>query len=225
MEELECVPWSDENDVSSGGEGALRDETATIRKELLALIEGKQYWTLASQPAANGVRSDDPRFGWGPAGGWVYQKPFVEMFVSRAAWEEELKPLLSKYPEEEISWFKTDVEGEFESSASAPSIDKTSSKQTPGTSGVNAVTWGVFRGREIVTPTIIEPDSFRAWASESYEIWDEWRRVFPKGSEEERFLATCRQEQCLVNVIGQKFVGEDGARLWEILAGTHLDGK
>ena len=228
LEEIPCVPWSDETDVSENGQGALREETKTIRKELLRLIEERGYWTLASQPAVNGVRSDDKVFGWGPAGeGFVFQKAFVEFFVSRSLWENDLKPRLQRYREEEISWLKTDAEGNFESSTSSlADVDQTSSKPTPGATGVLPVTWGVFRGKEILTPTIIEEQSFRAWGEEAYGIWSEWRRVFPRGSEEERFLESCRAEMCLVNCVGQKFQGGDGGRLWAILAGRNdIDGQ
>jgi methylenetetrahydrofolate reductase (NADPH) len=219
--QLPCVPWSDETDISENGPGALREETATIRKELLGLIEGCGYWTLASQPAVNGVKSDHPQFGWGPPGeGFVFQKAFVEFFLSRAAWEEDLKPRLQRYSEEEVSWLKTDANGAFEcSTSSVASVDKTSSKLTPGLNGVNSVTWGVFRGKEIVTPTIIEEQSFQAWGEEAYGIWNEWRRVFPRGSEEEQFLEKCRAEMCLVNVVGQQYVGKEGGKVWKILAG------
>jgi methylenetetrahydrofolate reductase (NADPH) len=221
LEEIPCVPWSDETDISENAPGALREETRTIRKELLTLIEGRGYWTLASQPAVNGVRSDHKVYGWGPPGeGFVFQKAFVEFFVSRSSWEEDLKPMLQQYPEEEISWLKTDANGNFESSTSSVSnADKMSSKPTPGATGVLPVTWGVFRGKEIVTPTIIEEQSFRAWGEEAYGIWSEWRRVFPRGSEEEQFLEKCRAEMCLVNCVGQHFQGKDGGRLWEILTG------
>jgi methylenetetrahydrofolate reductase (NADPH) len=143
----------------------------------------------------------------------------VEFFISRSSWEEDLKPRLQRYSEEEISWLKTDASDDFECSASpAANVDKVSSKPTPGLNGVNAVTWGVFRGKEIITPTIIEEQSFRAWGEEAYGIWSEWRRVFPRGSEAERFLEKCRAEMCLVNVVGQQYVGKDGEKLWEILA-------
>jgi methylenetetrahydrofolate reductase (NADPH) len=216
--ELVCVPWSDETDVTSGG--ALRAETETIRKELLSLIEGRGFWTLASQPAVNGVKSDDRVFGWGPPGeGFIFQKAFVEFFVPRQVWKNELRPSLQEHGEDEIGWLKTDSEGNFEASASPEtSVDPTTSKPAAGETGVNAVTWGVFRGKEIVTPTIIEEQSFRAWGDEAYGIWEEWRRLFPKGSPEEKFLESCKRESVLVNVVGQQFTGGDGNRLWEILA-------
>merc|ERR1712079_35764 len=40
--------------------------------------------TINSQPSANGVPSDDEVFGWGQAGGYVYQKAYLEFFTSEA---------------------------------------------------------------------------------------------------------------------------------------------
>ncbi|KAI5292707.1 hypothetical protein KEM56_006226, partial [Ascosphaera pollenicola] len=92
----------------------------------------------------------------------------------------------------------------------------------------DAVTWGVFRGKEIITPTIIEEVSFKAWGEEAFRIWDEWRRVFPRGSATENFLEKTKDEVYLVCVVGQKFGAgteseEEEERekrsLWRILAG------
>ncbi|KAG9792375.1 Methylenetetrahydrofolate reductase 1 [Exophiala dermatitidis] len=253
--DLEAVPWSDEIDVAddttttaNGSQPAagasLRAETQVIRQELLAMIEKKGYWTLASQPAVDGVRSEDETFGWGPPGeGFVFQKAFVEFFCDRHEWETRLKPRLLKYRSDQVSWFKTDANGAFESSEEMENEKKkktetkanggvddhdTTTTTTNGTAtttsvtatGVNAVTWGVFRGKEIVTPTIIEAESFRAWGEEAYSIWSEWRKCFPRGSDEERFLERMRQESVLVNVVGHNYIGgHDGAggELWRIL--------
>ena len=32
-----------------------------------------------------------------------------------------------------------------------------------GQSDVNAVTWGVFPGKEVVQPTVVDPHSFSVW--------------------------------------------------------------
>lgn len=224
--EARSVPWSDEVDPSVGvsGPGSLRAETQIIRKELLGLIQRKRYWTLASQPAVDGVRSHDEVFGWGPrAEGFVFQKAFVEFFCSRTEWEGSLRKKLTDTPEEQLSWMKTDSEGVYESSETVMNghtAGKPTSKPTPGATGVNAVTWGVFRGKEIVTPTIIESESFRAWGEEAYAIWREWRRCYPRGSEEEQCLDALRKDTVLVNVVGQDFVGGhqgNGRGLWDIL--------
>lgn len=62
--EIESVPWSEEG---------LSPETETIREQLAALIR-KGWWTVASQPAVNGVHSTHDIFGWGPKNGFVFQK-------------------------------------------------------------------------------------------------------------------------------------------------------
>ena len=63
--EIRSIPWSDES--------SLYPETEAIRGQLAHLNE-RGYLTINSQPAVNGVRSDDKVHGWGPKNGYVYQK-------------------------------------------------------------------------------------------------------------------------------------------------------
>lgn len=239
--ELHAVPWSEGGAAEETG--GLDPETETIRPELLKLIDNRGWWTLASQPAVNGVRSDDPIFGWGPLGeGFVFQKAFVEFFCPGSDYQETLKPLLQNHGHDELAWFAANADGDFESSTS-PSTKPPNKSQTPASTpgpiesvttsatnhnGANAVTWGVFRGKEIITPTIIEEVSFRAWAEEAYRIWDEWRRIFPRRSETEKFLEQSKRDCWLVCVVGQRFGAgtetkeaeeEEKKTLWKILAG------
>lgn len=224
--DLYIVPWSE-----GGAEevtGGLNPETKEIRPELLKLIDGRGWWTLASQPAVNGVRSDHSVYGWGPQGeGFVFQKPFVEFFCPSKDYKTILKPMLEKHGHEQFAWFATNETGQFESSLPAqPDADNTIEMNPDN---VNAVTWGVFRGKEIVTPTIIEEVSFRAWGDEAFRIWDEWRRIFPRGSPTERFLESTKKDAWLVCVVGQQFGAgtEAGSKeeqdetklLWRVLAG------
>ncbi|KAL1848420.1 methylenetetrahydrofolate reductase 1 [Paecilomyces lecythidis] len=225
--ELHMVPWSEGGaEEDSGG---LNPETLTIRTELLKLIENRGWWTVASQPAVNGVRSDDPTFGWGPQKeGFVFQKPFVEFFSPNKDYQTVIKPLLQKYGDEEFAWFATNAAGELESYVSSQSNGDVSERDQSN-NGVNAVTWGVFRGKEIITPTIIEEVSFRAWGEEAFRIWDEWRRIYPRGSPTERFIDETKNDVWLVCVIGQRYGAgtEPGSKeeedetkmLWRVLAG------
>lgn len=200
--DLYIVPWS-EGGAEENSSG-LNAETEVIRPELLKLIDGKGWWTLASQPAVNGVRSDDPTFGWGPPGeGFVFQKPFVEFFCPSKDFRTVFKPLFAKHGHEKLAWFATNVKGEFESSLPADPAHADTIEMNPN--NVNAVTWGVFRGKEIVTPTIIEEVSFRAWGEEAFRIWDEWRRVYPRGTPTERLLEEVKNDVWLVCVVGQDF--------------------
>lgn len=189
---LPALPWSDD---------PLSPETQAIRAPLLALT-ARGCWTMASQPAVDAVPSAHEVFGWGPTrGGWVWQKPFVEFFVPAARWHV-LRARLDALADDgqQVTYFAGNARGE--TAASEPD-------------SVNPVTWGAFRGKEIVTPTIIEGVSFRAWTDEAFSIWREWERVFEVGSESARLMAEVRSDVWLVNVIGHEFRSE--GRLWEIL--------
>lgn len=72
--ELEAIPWSEEG---------LNDESKAIQPELLRLNR-KRWWTVASQPAVNGVRSNDRLFGWGPKNGFVFQKVSPDRLMDRS---------------------------------------------------------------------------------------------------------------------------------------------
>ena len=63
-------------------EGSLSSETSDINQQLLKLNENKLF-TINSQPRVNGAKSTDPKFGWGPEKGYVYQKAYVEFFVHK----------------------------------------------------------------------------------------------------------------------------------------------
>ena len=61
---IPLLPWC---------ESSLQPESFTIQKELAALNRSG-FLTINSQPAVNGVASDDTVFGWGGKGGYCYQK-------------------------------------------------------------------------------------------------------------------------------------------------------
>lgn len=229
--ELYMVPWSEGGAEEGGG---LNPETELIRPELLKLIDGRGWWTLASQPAVNGVRSDHHIFGWGPQReGFVFQKPFVEFFCSSKDYTSILKPLFEKHGHDKLTWFATNGTGAFESSLPAQPADVELDDLGSNPESVNAVTWGVFRGKEILTPTIIEEVSFRAWGEEAFRIWDEWRLIYPRGSATESFLNTTKNDAWLVCVVGQQFGAgtEQGSKeeedevkwMWRVLAGETND--
>ncbi|OAL00026.1 MTHFR-domain-containing protein [Phaeosphaeriaceae sp. SRC1lsM3a] len=185
--ELDALPWSEQG---------LSPETSTIAKQLLAL-NAKGWWTVASQPSVNGVRSTDPVFGWGPKNGYVFQKPFVEFFIPSAQFHK-LKERLDAH--DQVTYFAGNAQGDFEAS---------------NEESVNPVTWGTFAGKEIVTPTIIEAVSFRSWLEEAFSIWREWQRIYPSKSATCKMLGSTRQDVWLVNVIWGDFVQGNG--LWEFL--------
>lgn len=70
--ELSALPWSDL---------PLCPESDVIR-EKLAAINLLGFLTINSQPAVDGIASSDHVYGWGPKNGYVYQKAYLEFFVS-----------------------------------------------------------------------------------------------------------------------------------------------
>lgn len=185
--QIDAIPWSEEG---------LSPETLTIKPQLLSLIN-KGWWTVASQPAVNGVPSDHEIFGWGPNNGFVFQKPFVEFFIPSSDWKR-LKPILEA--DDQVTYFASNASGAFEATDEE---------------AVNPVTWGAFTGKEIVTPTIIEAVSFRAWREEAFGIWAEWQRVYPAGGATSKLLEKVRKDYWLVSIIHHGYL-EEGA-LWDSL--------
>lgn len=207
--EIAAIPWSEEG---------LNEETNTIQSQLLRLNQ-KGWWTVASQPAVNGLRSDDKVFGWGPRNGFVFQKAFVELFLPSSDWKELKAKLTSEKYEAEVSFYASNAKGEFISSEM---------KTTNGNGGgsTNAVTWGAFPGKEIITPTIIEEVSFRAWAEEAFGIWGEWAAVYGNrpgrgtaveemAKRSKELIESVREDVWLVNIIHHGYIEREG--LWELL--------
>jgi methylenetetrahydrofolate reductase (NADPH) len=153
---LASIPWSEE---------PLRAETSSISKSLFRLNDERHWWTVGSQPAVDGAKSSDPVHGFGPKGGYVYQKAFVEFFLEeeklnefeqRARKAEEERQARGEGEEGLIKWFAGNLKGDTRSNMKA--------------GDVNAVTWGVFGAKEIITTTLIEEISFKAWNVRSNEI-------------------------------------------------------
>lgn len=189
--QLPAIPWSEEE---------LLPESSTINPHLIAL-NTKGWWTVASQPAVNAVPSNHSTFGWGPKNGFVFQKSFVEFFLPSADFKILREKLNSEANRDAVCYYAGNAKGEFVASDNS------------GTT--NAVTWGVFPGKEIVTPTIVEEVSFKAWNEEAFGIWGEWSRVYGKASPSEKLLTDIRDDYWLVNVIHHDFVEKDA--LWDLL--------
>ncbi len=216
--ELEVIPWCD---------GPLMQETDAIRDSLLRLnaspkgtavpagsvaadasqtsITGKGWWTVGSQPAVDGVDSSDPAFGFGPRGGYVYQKAFVEIFL-RKEQKDALKAKIDAQAKEDgsggvMTYFAGNRAGSFETN------------MEPGQA--NAVTWAVFPGQEIVQPTIIEEESFRAWCSEAFAIWDEWEMLFAPKTATKELLHSIGEDGWLMTIVHHDF--KKPSALWDFL--------
>ncbi|KAG0208085.1 hypothetical protein BGX33_006482 [Mortierella sp. NVP41] len=177
------LPWSDQ---------ALALESGTIRDRLIEL-NSTGYLTINSQPAVNGAKSDDKVFGWGPKGGYVYQKAYLEFFVSPETLEK-LKQRMSKFPN--FTYNAMNKAGDLHTNTNGCKP--------------NAVTWGVFPGREVVQPTIVELSSFDAWKDEAFALWEQWSRCYPQQSKPRELLNELGQTWYLVNIVNNDYHEKDG---------------
>lgn len=212
------LPWSD------GSSPSLSPETAVIRDHLLALTEGRRWWTIASQPAVDGVPSTDPTHGWGPARGFVFQKPFVEFFCPLADWTQNLRPHLRSHAAKGSISYYCSGSGSASSASDADGASPFFETSEQSAEAVHAVTWGSFLGKEIATASMVEEVSFRAWAEEAFQRWEEWARCCRR-VECRAFLRRCGEGVVLVNVIGHGYLGGEGEGLWEVLRGTPGGGS
>ncbi|QLG71813.1 hypothetical protein HG535_0C01620 [Zygotorulaspora mrakii] len=190
---IDNLPWCDLG---------LSAETALIQEELIQ-FNNRGYLTLASQPATTGSSSNDKIFGWGPPNGLVYQKAFVEMFVSKQRWKSHLEKTLQNYGREKLSYYVGDALGNFESNLEPESS--------------NVVTWGVFSNSQIIQTTIISEESFKAWRDEAFSIWLEWAKRFPRNTPTNSFLRQMHGDCYLVSIVHHDYVQSE--ELWEILLG------
>lgn len=193
---ISVLPWVD-SEISS--------ETALIQEELFDLNQ-KGWFTLASQPAVNGCSSSDKILGWGPPNGRLFQKAFVEFFIPKETWENRLYPRLKKaFDERDLTYFCGDSQGNIVSNLNI--VNSHSSK--------TAVTWGVFPSKEVIQPTIIDSQSFRAWNEEAFLLWIEWARCYKKGTKSYELLNQIYDSHYLVSMIHHDFTDETG--LWRML--------
>ena len=88
-------------------EGSIALETEDISNVLVALNQNNLF-TINSQPNVNAAKSCDPKYGWGPENGYVYQKAYFEVLVHPKV-IEHLVAHLDKYPD--ISYQAIDLAG------------------------------------------------------------------------------------------------------------------
>jgi len=201
--ELNALPWSDQ---------AAATETSIISKQL-ARINELGFLTINSQPAVNGARSDDPAVGWGPSNGYVYQKAYLEFFVG-----PKLLDLLISHIEQDINitYYVINRQGDL--------------RTNNHSEGPNAVTWGVFPGKEIIQPTIVEAISFMAWKDEAYELGMKWADIYQKDSQAHKTITGIMETSYLVNIVHNDFKDPEAIfqpffKAGEEYAKSHVDGS
>ena len=173
-------------------EGALQLETQIII-DMLVNMNNNYFLTINSQPKVNGVKSTDPSFGWGPKNGFIYQKAYFEFFIPR----ELLEPLtqyLNKH--EMITYQAINFSGD--------------QRKNINDDDVNAVTWGVFKAKEIIQPTVVDHQAFMIWKDEAFASWlDQWGVIYGVDSPQFLFLQRCRDNMYLMNVVDNDYIDGD----------------
>ncbi|KAI8911667.1 methylenetetrahydrofolate reductase-domain-containing protein [Gorgonomyces haynaldii] len=176
--DLKCLPWS---------ESPLQGESDVLRERLLN-VNKNGFLSINSQPAVDGALSSDPVFGWGPKNGFVYQKAYLEFFISPQALDV-LVAHIAKHPY--VTYYAVNANGDL----------KTNTKND----SPNAVTWGVFPGQEIVQPTIVESQSFMAWKDEAFELWRQWSTLYDDNAATKQLIEGVKDTYFLVNMVDNNF--------------------
>jgi methylenetetrahydrofolate reductase (NADPH) len=184
------IPWNDEE---------LSPETGLIADKL-ALYNKRGVLTINSQPNVNGVDSSHPVHGWGIQNGYVYQKAYLEFFTSEKNVTALLKAL-KNYPLVNYQIVNSSGEKDY----------KNCPQNTP-----IAVTWGVFPGKEIIQPTVVDPISFKVWKDEAFGLWKQkWADLYDEGSHSRALLNEIYDNYYLVNLVDNQFPKE--CCLWQLL--------
>ncbi|KAF2774415.1 methylenetetrahydrofolate reduct [Teratosphaeria nubilosa] len=183
---VKALPWS---------ESPISDEADVLRQDLIDL-NARGLLTINSQPAVDGAKSTHPVYGWGPRNGYVYQKAYLEVLIHPSI----LPTLIERVGKtEDITYYAVNNSGELQ----------TNVRDEAG-AGPNAVTWGVFPGKEIVQPTIVETISFLAWRDEFYYLGSEWSKCYDEGSESRKLIKEITESWYLVNIVDNDFRNKNG---------------
>lgn len=152
-----------------------------------------KLFTVNSQPRVNGASSTDPIFGWGPAKGFIYQKAYFEVFVP----EGLLEPLIDFLAKDDMISYQA-----------VNAIDKSFSNVEKN--DVNAVTWGVFKNKEVIQPTVVDHQAFLIWKKEAFANWmDKWATVYEKDSDSFNLIKRVHDQCYLMNIVHNDYVQGD----------------
>ncbi|KAI9710848.1 MAG: hypothetical protein M1828_002020 [Chrysothrix sp. TS-e1954] len=180
---VESLPWS---------ESSITSEADVLTARLVELNK-RSILTINSQPPVNGAKSSHPIYGWGPRNGYCYQKAYLEVLVS----PELVSDLITRMERDpHVTYYAVNQHGDLKTNAP--------------TDGPNAVTWGVFPGKEIVQPTIVETVSFLAWKDEFFRLGVDWAHCYAAGSPSRDLIGGMMDSWSLINIVHNDFHREDG---------------
>lgn len=182
-DEVKSLPWS---------ESPITSEADSIKPQLIELNE-RGFLTITSQPSVNGEKSTHSVHGWGPSNGYVYQKAYLELLIAPEL-ITELIDHIDKDPN--MTFYAVNKDGDLRTNAP---------NDTP-----NAVTWGVFPGKEIVQPTIVETVSFLAWKDEAFRLGSDWAKCHSLESPSRQLIDGIMENWYLVNIVHNDFHSTHG---------------
>jgi len=194
---IPLLPWS---------ESPLQSETSVISNPLVE-INRRGFLTINSQPAVNGEKSEHALFGWGGAGGLVYQKAYLEFFVSPA-----VLPILVEAAKAHpsISMYAVDAKERIQNWGSG--------------SGVTALTWGIFPDKEVLQPTIFDPNTFVVWSQEAFQLWlDVWASLYDDETESSALIYSIHDTYLLVAMVDNNFTSPSLFAVFDEVA-TNMNG-
>ncbi|KAI6953328.1 putative methylenetetrahydrofolate reductase [Hortaea werneckii] len=193
---VETLPWSEQ---------PISPESNVLTNDLVNL-NSRGLLTINSQPAVDGMKSSHPVYGWGPNNGYVYQKAYLEVLIPPSLIAEIIRRMDAN---PDITYYAVNNSGELKTNA-------------PQDGGPNAVTWGVFPGKEIVQPTIVETISFLAWRDEFYHLGSEWAKCYDEGSRSKNLIKEITESWYLVNIVDNDFRNMRG--IFPLFDGLKVDG-
>lgn len=183
-------------------ETELSPETKSLKNQLCKFNK-KGILTINSQPNVNGEPSDNAICGWGSPDGYVYQKAYLEFFTP----VENLPHLIGAI---DLLEKKTRLNYHIINKANNINITNCDSLNP------NAVTWGVFPGKEVVQPTVVDPISFLSWKDEAFSLWNErWGVLYEPESESRKIIENIQNNYILVNLVDNDYPRE--TCLWSVL--------
>ena len=75
---------------------------------------------------------------------------------------------------------------------------------------VSAVTWGIFPGKEIIQPTVVDVETFHIWKDEAFAIWrEEWASLYVEDSAARTLLDEIHDSYWLLNLVENDYVNGD----------------
>lgn len=174
----------------------MKKETELILEDLIQ-INKKGYYTINSQPAANGLPSNHPQQGWKTTkeennnnNGTIWKKAYLEFFCDSEKGENLLKKLKKNTKKKNLSYLACKRNGDVQTNLSEGEVI--------------TVGWGKFGDREY-QPSIVDKSSFMGWRPEAFALWDEWKLIYEKDSQDYKVIEDIQNDSYLFLVLDNDY--------------------